>query len=118
MTRPWEADELMAFVQGLGQPVDSAAKVMALTSPPPGQPANYIVLDRVKDGVTPPYCVHGYSECMQCRQPVWLGHATEGVVSRGEAYPICLDCARTDFPKSSQPTTRVHDHLRKDGPHA
>lgn len=113
MTDP--AKEMKDFLRNLGQPVLPDAKARVL--PPPGPNSQMIVLDRVRQDVTPPYCIHGYASCIRCGEPCWLGHETEKIVSSGEAYAICLDCAHSDIPVGTQSIGRVQDHLRKDGPH-
>lgn len=52
-----------------------------------------VVLDRVELGADPPYYVYGWTTCVGgCGCQVWLGSQTVGVVSRGEAQPICQPC--------------------------
>lgn len=81
-----------------------------------------VLLDRIVEGVTPQYCLHGSAQCVRCREWVHLGHETSKVVSSHEALPLCMDCAREmvasgEVSKDQVAADAVHDHLRADGPH-
>lgn len=109
---------ISSYLSDLGQQVNPEATFTVLLSPDRASAtASVVVLDLVTQDGQPPHCVHGYTTCMQCGQPVWLGHESERIVSSGEAYPICLPCATTDIPWTEQPHRHVQDHLRADGPH-
>lgn len=110
--------DLKAWLAQLGQSVHPEAKARQVTPPPPGSRAPVIVLERVRKDELPEYCVHGYASCINCRELCWLGHNTEKVVSSGEAFAVCVECATKIIPPDSQgPVRHVQDHLRKDGPH-
>jgi hypothetical protein len=81
-----------------------------------------ILLDRVKKGFRPDYCLHGQAHCVRCHQWVHLGHDTSKVVESGGAQPLCMDCVqdlikRGEWPADARPAERVVDHKRADGPH-
>jgi hypothetical protein len=81
-----------------------------------------ILLDRVKKGVRPDYCLHGQAQCARCHEWVHLGHDSVKVVEAGEAKPLCIDCVEDlvksgQWPADARPTSRVEDHTRADGPH-
>jgi hypothetical protein len=81
-----------------------------------------VLLDRIVEGVTPEYCLHGSAQCVRCREWVHLGHETSKVVSTHQALPLCMDCvqqmiASGEWPKDQAPDQRVQDHRRADGPH-
>lgn len=78
---------------------------------------NIIVLDRIEEGWTPPYCIHGRATCVGCDNWVYLGHTTHDVVASGSALPMCQQCAVRNVPKGAKPITHFDDHLRADGPH-
>jgi hypothetical protein len=57
------------------------------------RPVDVVALDRIEPGQDPPYCTFGRATCVGgCGEWVWLGSETVGVVSRGEAMPLCLQC--------------------------
>lgn len=81
-----------------------------------------IVLDRVVEGVTPEYCLHGSAQCVRCHNWVHLGHETSKVVQSGQAHPVCMECvhelvASGEWPADQKPSSHVQDHRRADGPH-
>lgn len=81
-----------------------------------------ILLDRVKKGFRPDYCLHGQAPCVRCREWVHLGHDSVKVVQAGEAKPLCMDCVNNlielgEWPADARPTSRVEDHKRAAGPH-
>lgn len=79
----------------------------------------YVALDRVvrDEGYEPPYCVHGYTWCVNCRHQVYLGVATYKAVTRDKHAPICLDCVN-QYATIEDRTGKVYeDHLRANGPH-
>lgn len=78
---------------------------------------NVVVLDRVREGFTPPYCVHGKATCLHCARWVYLGSETVKPVSAGAVKPLCIECAILIFPQGMRPVGRIVDHLRTDGPH-
>lgn len=81
--------------------------------------ANYVLLDRIEPGVTPPYCTHGRATCMGgCGEWVWLGDKTHDMVKSGSSLPLCLQCARRLIPPDVRPVGNAGDHRRADGPHA
>lgn len=77
-----------------------------------------VVVDRIRAGQTPPYCIHGETWCVTCRHAVWLGTATLKVVQEG-ALPLCMECAeeQTEALHAAKSHHHVSDHQRADGPH-
>jgi hypothetical protein len=80
---------------------------------------NVIVLERIVEGETPDYCVHGRATCMgNCGEWVWLGSETVKVVQKGDHMPLCRECAAVMLPVGKQmPIGHIDDHRRADGPH-
>lgn len=78
-----------------------------------------VILDRINPGdPEPDYCVHGRATCMgDCGEWLWLGSETVAVVTSGQAWPICLECALKVIPPTMRPERRVVDHPRHAGPH-
>lgn len=82
------------------------------------QPNNraFVVLERITAGVTPDYCVHGRTKCLRCNTWCHLGSETGKIVERGEASPLCVECA-VEAAKPGGLIASVRDHRRADGPH-
>jgi hypothetical protein len=76
-----------------------------------------VVLDRVREGYTPPYCVHGHTWCIACESKVALGTETYRAVSAGGAAPMCLECAALYITPATPTLGRLRDHRCADGPH-
>jgi hypothetical protein len=82
-----------------------------------------LLLDRLRFGEKPDYCVHGYVDCGRCFATCWLGSESVEIISSGKANPLCLDCANAiheAMPDIWGPQNRIgqlHDHRREDGPH-
>jgi len=76
-----------------------------------------VVLDRVRDGYTPPYCVHGQATCFACGEWCWLGSETYGPVAARTIDPVCMDCIKLAYPKGISPLGHIRDHRTADGPH-
>lgn len=110
----WMA-EVKAELAKLGQTLHPAADLTMIEKPPPGSATNLVVLDRVT-GEVPDYCVHGYATCVQCDTVCWLGSETVTLVSRKDAYPICMECMTKLMPQA-KPGWNANDHRRADGPH-
>lgn len=78
-----------------------------------------VVLAQIEPGEPlPDHCVHGRATCIVCHAWCWLGSATYDVVFRGEALPICQECAGALMPPDTQPVKHIRDHRRVDGPHS
>jgi hypothetical protein len=83
------------------------------------EPRDYVILDRIEPGRTPPYCTHGRATCVGgCGEWVWLGDKTHGLVASRSHAPLCRQCANRLIPPGVRPARRVEDHRRADGPHA
>lgn len=78
-----------------------------------------IVLDPVRPGFTPDYCVHGKATCVGgCGRWLYLGSETVKEVQLGDVLPVCPLCAvRMISPEHQAPIGHIDDHLREDGPH-
>lgn len=76
-----------------------------------------VVLERVRPGQMPDYCVHGQVTCIRCGHWCWLGSETYGPVSSRSVDPLCLDCSYEIVPKGTPLKGRLNDHRRADGPH-
>lgn len=101
-------------------------KDFALVQPEvnPDGSRSIIVLDRVTEGVTPEYCVHGRVTCHRCERWCWLGDNSHDVVKSGKVTPVCMECATDLFNRAKaegvtlpRPVANVNDHRRADGPH-
>lgn len=80
--------------------------------------APYVILDRiVTEFLKPAYCVHGRTQCVGCRQWVWLGNNSEKAALARRVRPLCQVCALTVHLGAGMRVVEVNDHLRKDGPH-
>lgn len=69
-----------------------------------------IVLERIKPGVEPDFCVHGQTQCYHCDHWCWLGDNTFKMVRRGQARPLCWECAVLFIRDDSGLITTVQDH--------
>lgn len=98
------ARALHSRLRGLGQAVNEQVERTVLPLPRSGE-VNFVVLARVTSGEQPEQNVHGYGECIRCGHPVYLGRETVLVVARGQAYPVCENCAAPDL---------AADRLRQD----
>lgn len=52
-----------------------------------------LVLERIVEGVTPEYCIHGKVTCHRCEAWCWLGERTYADVIKGDTAPMCMECA-------------------------
>ena len=111
--------DIKAALAVVGAGVRPDALLSELKPPPPGALTSVIVLDRVEDVAKPDYRTHGYVQCGRCLAFCWLGHATETVVTSGEAQPVCLPCITAINDQHSirdklKLFDRVHDPKRHD----
>lgn len=90
----------------------------------PDGSGSIIVLERIVDGVTPDYCIHGKVTCWWCEKWCWLGDNSHQLVSSGDVTPMCKECANEAWAtaeaqgaKRPRPITNAMDHRRADGPH-
>lgn len=79
-------------------------------------PAEVVILDRIEPKITPPYCIHGRTQCIACHEWCWLGSETLKLVLEGEALPLCMVCA-LKYAKPEMCIGHTTDHRRADGPH-
>lgn len=52
-----------------------------------------VVLERIVEGETPDYCIHGKVTCHRCEAWCWLGANTYAEVIKGDTAPMCVECA-------------------------
>jgi len=98
----------------------SSDEELSLVYPKPNAGGySIVVLDRIVEGETPSYCIHGRATCMgECGEWVWLGSETVNTVRSGASIPLCRQCAATMIPPESRmPVGHIDDHRRADGPH-
>lgn len=111
---PTMADAKAALAKA-GVSVRPDAKLQVLEVDRDG-PNTFIVLDRTREDWTPPYCIHGYTQCLTCDHPVYLGDKSVEAVKAG-TLPVCTDCAHAYIKPDNARVATVKDHLRADGPH-
>lgn len=107
-----------AVLAKAGVSLDPRAEVSYRTKPT-AEATRLVILERVRKGEEPDYCTHGFATCVRCDRVCWMGSETSRLIASGEANPLCLECgvevqAQGVLPA---PEGRVHDHLRKHGPH-
>ncbi len=111
---------MKATLAELGQTMHHSARVSHIERPPADEGAPVILLDRVVKDETPEYCTHGYAECVRCFHLCWLGDRTQQVVVSGDAFPLCMACAKEVIPPGAEAIkdrTQLRDRRRADGPH-
>jgi hypothetical protein len=97
-----------------GVSVNTTAKLDVLSTANADR-GTVVVLDRTVPGWQPEYCVHGFTMCVICEHPVYLGSETVKLVKDG-TLPVCKECAEA-APPDVKRLGHASDHLRKDGPH-